>query len=273
MKEIACNVIVDLLPLYEDGCCSEETRRLIEEHINTCDSCRKLAGCSWDDMTRADEMIREAEPDEKCMEQSMKRMRKARRLGLRLFVICIAAFFVVLLSYNQIRKEGICFSSIGEVHQVMKFVRMVERGEYEEAYEILDIQGSYEELLEEHSPEIEENIREIEEKGFEWYDNVCKAEFISNMTNLEQQGKQIEKYQFGYAWAIEDEWEIGIRVSFEHGDVVEMVFRANADKLEPQISMQGAGVVDRDVQKSFTMITLNETMAEALYKNTDVFIR
>ncbi len=37
-----CNVIKDLLPLYVDECCSEESRKLIGEHLSSCKSCRKF---------------------------------------------------------------------------------------------------------------------------------------------------------------------------------------------------------------------------------------
>ena len=36
-----CEMINDLLPLYIDGVCSEESKKLVEEHMKTCDSCRK----------------------------------------------------------------------------------------------------------------------------------------------------------------------------------------------------------------------------------------
>ncbi len=37
-----CNVVKDLIPLYIDGCCSEESKKIIEEHIKTCNSCKTL---------------------------------------------------------------------------------------------------------------------------------------------------------------------------------------------------------------------------------------
>ena len=37
-----CNVIKDLLPLYVDECCSEESTRLVAEHLDVCESCRKV---------------------------------------------------------------------------------------------------------------------------------------------------------------------------------------------------------------------------------------
>lgn len=37
-----CNIIRDLIPLYIDGCCSEESEKSVKEHIEGCDVCRKL---------------------------------------------------------------------------------------------------------------------------------------------------------------------------------------------------------------------------------------
>ncbi|WP_047833155.1 DUF3955 domain-containing protein [Robinsoniella sp. RHS] len=36
---INCEVVKDLLPLYHDNVCSEDSRKLIEEHLSTCLKC------------------------------------------------------------------------------------------------------------------------------------------------------------------------------------------------------------------------------------------
>lgn len=41
MKEINCNIIRDLLPLYEDGVVSEDTAQLVREHLEGCPACRE----------------------------------------------------------------------------------------------------------------------------------------------------------------------------------------------------------------------------------------
>ena len=47
--KITCNVIKDLLPLYHDKICSEDSRKIVEEHLVECDNCRKeLAYMSGD---------------------------------------------------------------------------------------------------------------------------------------------------------------------------------------------------------------------------------
>lgn len=36
-----CNVIMDLLPLYADGCCSEQSKALVETHLKSCKACKQ----------------------------------------------------------------------------------------------------------------------------------------------------------------------------------------------------------------------------------------
>lgn len=43
MNKINCNVIGDLLPLYVDGAVSEDTKKLVEEHLAECEECKKTA--------------------------------------------------------------------------------------------------------------------------------------------------------------------------------------------------------------------------------------
>jgi hypothetical protein len=40
MSNISCDIIKDLLPLYYDNICSEESRKLIDEHIANCKICK-----------------------------------------------------------------------------------------------------------------------------------------------------------------------------------------------------------------------------------------
>lgn len=42
MSKISCSIIRDLMVLYEDDVCSEDSRKLIEEHISSCAECHKL---------------------------------------------------------------------------------------------------------------------------------------------------------------------------------------------------------------------------------------
>ena len=36
-----CEVVRDLLPLYHDGVCSQESRMMVEEHLKECEACKE----------------------------------------------------------------------------------------------------------------------------------------------------------------------------------------------------------------------------------------
>lgn len=38
--KVSCEIIKDLLPLYHDGVCSNESRQMVEEHLSECEKCR-----------------------------------------------------------------------------------------------------------------------------------------------------------------------------------------------------------------------------------------
>lgn len=37
-----CEIVKDLIPLYIDGCCSNDSRKAVEEHLKTCEDCKTL---------------------------------------------------------------------------------------------------------------------------------------------------------------------------------------------------------------------------------------
>lgn len=41
MKEINCNIIKDILPLYVDGVVSDDTKEMVEKHLDCCEECKK----------------------------------------------------------------------------------------------------------------------------------------------------------------------------------------------------------------------------------------
>ena len=48
-----CKVIQDLLPLYVDDCCSEESAELVRKHLNDCPQCKRIK-CEMESRTEED---------------------------------------------------------------------------------------------------------------------------------------------------------------------------------------------------------------------------
>ena len=71
MSRIPCNVNKDLLPLYVDNVCSEESKSMVEEHLAGCEECQGYY-----------DALREGMPEEKIAEEkeellSEEKMREA----------------------------------------------------------------------------------------------------------------------------------------------------------------------------------------------------
>lgn len=92
--KITCNVIKDLLPLYYDHMCSEETKQIVEEHLKSCESCRKeLAYLSGDFTFNAN--INE----EKIRNNASKAIKKIRNKNIVLgfaAAICLLGIVFIL---------------------------------------------------------------------------------------------------------------------------------------------------------------------------------
>lgn len=42
MKEIKCTIIQDVLPLYVDEVVSQDTKEMVDEHLQHCNKCQKV---------------------------------------------------------------------------------------------------------------------------------------------------------------------------------------------------------------------------------------
>lgn len=96
MNKISCNVIGDLLPLYVDGAVSEDTKKLVEEHLAECADCKKAA----EDMRKelvlpVHETVRAAETS---FLQKMKKTWQKRRIRTAVISVAVTAG-VILGSY------------------------------------------------------------------------------------------------------------------------------------------------------------------------------
>lgn len=89
MHEINCNVIRDLLPGYVDGLASEDSRALVQEHVETCESCRAAL-----EAMRAPEPV--SAPEEKEIDFLKKNRRKNRRVLVWSLIGALALACLVL---------------------------------------------------------------------------------------------------------------------------------------------------------------------------------
>lgn len=137
--KLSCGIVQDLLPLYEDGLCGEESRAAVEEHLKECSSCRSLLSSM-----RALE-----EPDHPAqVSEDRAVLRAFRKIRRRWAVSLMAALLIVpviFLSANQIRREGVCFTNIDDIVCAGSYMRALESQDHEKAAAHIDYKKQYNE--------------------------------------------------------------------------------------------------------------------------------
>ena len=134
-----CELIGDLLPLYEEGLCSGSSRRAVEAHLRECESCRALMvplpiGAP-EDPPAADRAVR-------------KSMKKVKRRWLASLLAAVLIVPMLLLGFNQYRGYGLCYTNLDDVYTAWRFLRALETQDWEKAAKIHDFSGDYESILE-----------------------------------------------------------------------------------------------------------------------------
>ncbi len=80
-----CKLIQDLLPLYYDGVCSDESREIIEEHLSECDECSRI----FEEIRKSDSVSVPAAPIHEM--QKADSLKKIKRKILRKQILIAAA--------------------------------------------------------------------------------------------------------------------------------------------------------------------------------------
>ncbi len=131
-----CTIIEDLLPLYVDAVCSEESRKAVEEHLQKCEACRSMIeNIDVVQITHIDK-----DEDEKTAIVK-KGFRKIHRRWLASFIalfLLIPLFFCGILAYNSHHNEGITFSNLDDVYRCYKYLNHIKSGQYDKAVQMVD---------------------------------------------------------------------------------------------------------------------------------------
>ena len=97
MMNISCQVVRDLLPLYHDNVCSEDSRAMVEEHLRDCPACS------------AELKTYDAEPAEKKMDEARliagtakAWKNKAAAFFKGALIVAVLACVACLVAYNAI---------------------------------------------------------------------------------------------------------------------------------------------------------------------------
>lgn len=183
--DMNCMVIYDLLPLYLEGLCSEETKALVEAHLEDCPSCResyrRMAAGSLPEPTAP-----EAEKQEEHKPLNAKKVfKRLRRRWIALLLCALLAVPVTLLSVNQADGTGLSFTAIPYVVKTWTFLSAVTGGNHDKAFSMVDVAREYENYVtplyadfSEH-PLAQYHQAEISGESYYVSDNVYRNEYAA----------------------------------------------------------------------------------------------
>lgn len=201
--KLSCNVIIDFLPLYVDGACSEESHALVEEHISECDKCR----FTLDMMSKELPMPKENSLDYED-KKAQYAFKKIRQHWKRVIAVLISLCLILILGSREI-SGGIAISNISGIISSHKMLEALINRSYEKAFSYIDT----DELLYSIKSTTPDKIDTTDIShwspadwaGFTYKDytkdefrSELKTNFITNMEALNKRGIYITSASFNF---------------------------------------------------------------------------
>ncbi|MGO4542865.1 zf-HC2 domain-containing protein [Paenibacillus sp. 2TAB19] len=154
-----CNVVYDLLPLYIDGVCSEESKELVEEHLTECPACREKHAAMTSEMVEGS-LLQPNQPTLRNRDLAAKRVLKRIK---RRWTLSVAALLLLVpffwLGVNQYRGEGISYTNLYDHYNAVRFLHALEDRDYEKAFSFVNVRFYYEEDLQRSLPGVAKGLR------------------------------------------------------------------------------------------------------------------
>ncbi len=135
--KLPCKVIEDLLPMYYDKVCSEDSAALIEEHMKNCPHCSRILSDLHSDIDIPEKKVDDIKPLQK-IQKSYKKMR------LRWFVAILGILLLIPIAFlagNDYREQVEEYSETEAVTRANTFMTCLVEGDYATAYTHMNIEN------------------------------------------------------------------------------------------------------------------------------------
>lgn len=227
--KISCDVIKDLMILCEDDGCSEDSKRLVEEHKKDCKTCaeyyNKLYG-----IEEVIPAIKEELKEETVLRKGFKKIKRRWRMCVIAMLMIIPISALIVMGVNEKRGEGICFSSIDDIYKCMKFLKYIEDEEFEKAAKMVDYSyGNY---------KFAENVKNLTREEFMVY---MEEKILAKLKAYHELGISIRNIAYKDACEEIGRWKVYFTVEEVYPDGSSQVVNISLDSKKMQGSANGRG--------------------------------
>lgn len=103
--KVSCDIVKDLLPLYHDGVCSNDSKAMVEEHLAHCDSCKAELRTMVKELplTQVKRNLTDAKAVKQLSRKWKKGMLKSLLKGSLITIAIIILVALVLFSFIDVR--------------------------------------------------------------------------------------------------------------------------------------------------------------------------
>lgn len=124
-----CELIRDLLPLYADGLCSEETNAQVEAHLETCEKCRQKLAHYRANIVEEQNHAAEDPSAIRPMKKVRTKLRRRKWLSVTLCVLlCIVVAGLGVLTIGEINGHKVSFSTCGNIIRLNYITHQLTKG-------------------------------------------------------------------------------------------------------------------------------------------------
>lgn len=167
---VDCGIMEDLLPLYVDEVCTESSRQAIENHLTGCINCQqklaRMQGIEFPQMAALEQEEREG--DGKVFKKSFRRIKRRWMISLVAVLLIVPLICVGVMSVNEYRKEGMCFSNLDEIATAKAFLKELKHKQYEAAAKRIPFGEDYQNIISYEYETFRDDFAEITLAGETW---------------------------------------------------------------------------------------------------------
>lgn len=207
---LSCDIVQDLLPLYEDDLCSQATREAVEEHLRECETCGKQHA-AIQELVEPEVKV-EPEKEKKATAKSFK---KVRNRWIASIVVILLLIPLGYLGWGQYSSSGPSFTNLHELYIANRFAQCLVNGDYEEAFGYYDVEGIKERwLLDGYFPE--EKMENFEDDAWDLFQKLAEdVEACGGIQSMRCIGIG------GYAVTVtgDDAYDVDFQLQFEHRQI------------------------------------------------------
>ena len=142
--KLSCKVIEDILPMYYDKVCSEESAALVEEHLKDCPHCSHILSELHSDIATPKKIVDDVKP----LKKIQKSYKKMKMHWLNAIISILLLIPIAFLAWNEYSGQGITISNLDELACTNSFMTALTKGDYEKAFSYWDIEAEKHEWLE-----------------------------------------------------------------------------------------------------------------------------